>query len=162
MLAAATTSSTLFSSRPVSRDSTEPAWSADGRDLVYVYREEDQWSLVLRPHGGAEEVLVSSPTRLSGPSWRPDDSLIMYWQEGDEGISLNMISTADARVGRPLTPLSYAGVARRTTRRAIRRGAYIASLPGACAYGTYYGYSLYRCGGAYYQRSGSGYVIVYF
>jgi hypothetical protein len=78
------------------------------------------------------------------------------------GISLGMISTADARVGRPLTPLSYAGVARRTTRRAIRRGAYIASLPGSCVYGTYYGYSLYRCGGAYYQRSGGGYVVVYF
>jgi hypothetical protein len=78
------------------------------------------------------------------------------------GISLGMISTADARVGRPLTPVSVAGVARRTTRRAIRRGAYIASLPGACPYGTYYGYSLYYCGGTYYQRSGSGYVIVYF
>ena len=76
--------------------------------------------------------------------------------------SLGLVSTAHARVGRPLTPLSYAGVARRTTRRAIRRGAYIASIPKGCAYGTYYGYSLYYCGGVYYQRSGSGYVIVYF
>ena len=32
------------------------------------------------------------------------------------GISL-LISSADARVGRPLTPVSYAGVARRTARR---------------------------------------------
>lgn len=76
--------------------------------------------------------------------------------------SLGLVSTAHARVGRPLTPLSYAGVARRTTRRAIRRGAYIASIPKGCAYGTYYGYSLYYCGGVYYQRSGGGYVIVYF
>ena len=76
--------------------------------------------------------------------------------------SLGFVSTAHARVGRPLTPMSYAGVARRTTRRAIRRGAYIASIPAGCAYGTYYGYSLYHCGGVYYQRSGSGYVIVYF
>ena len=37
------------------------------------------------------------------------------------------VATAEARVGRPLTPVSYAGVARRTTRRA----AY-----GAAAYGT--------------------------
>ncbi len=29
------------------------------------------------------------------------------------------VSTAQAIIGRPLTPLSYAGVARRTTRRAI-------------------------------------------
>ena len=29
------------------------------------------------------------------------------------------ISKAEARVGRPATPVSYAGVARRTTRRAV-------------------------------------------
>jgi hypothetical protein len=38
--------------------------------------------------------------------------------------SLNIISTAEARVGRPLTPVSVAGVARRTVRR--------------CAVGVYY------------------------
>jgi hypothetical protein len=32
-------------------------------------------------------------------------------------------SSAEARVGRPLTPVSYAGVARRTTRRAVAVGA---------------------------------------
>jgi hypothetical protein len=35
-----------------------------------------------------------------------------------------LVSEADARIGRPLTPLSYAGVARRTTRRAVRRNVY--------------------------------------
>ena len=30
-----------------------------------------------------------------------------------------MTTSAEARVGRPLTPVSYAGVARRTTRRAV-------------------------------------------
>jgi hypothetical protein len=59
-------------------------------------------------------------------------------------------------------PASVAGVARRTTRRVIRRGAYIASIPARCAYGTHYGYSLYYCGGTYYQKSSSGYVVVYF
>lgn len=33
------------------------------------------------------------------------------------------LSKAEARVGRPLTPVSYAGVARRTTRRAVAVGA---------------------------------------
>ena len=33
------------------------------------------------------------------------------------------VSKAEARVGRPLTPMSYAGVARRTTRRAVAVGA---------------------------------------
>jgi hypothetical protein len=32
------------------------------------------------------------------------------------------ISVTQARVGRPLTPMSYAGVARRTTRRAVVYG----------------------------------------
>jgi hypothetical protein len=34
-----------------------------------------------------------------------------------------LMSAAEARIGRPLTPLSYAGVARRTTRRAVAVGA---------------------------------------
>ena len=32
-----------------------------------------------------------------------------------------VVSPAEARVGRPLTPVSVAGVARRTTRRTVRR-----------------------------------------
>lgn len=79
------------------------------------------------------------------------------------GIGLfKLNSSAEARVGRPATPGSVAGVARRTTRRVIRRGAFIAAIPAGCAYGNYYGYSLYYCGGVYYQKSGGGYVIVYF
>jgi hypothetical protein len=35
----------------------------------------------------------------------------------------SLVSSADARIGRPLTPVSYAGVARRTTRRAVAVGA---------------------------------------
>jgi hypothetical protein len=39
------------------------------------------------------------------------------------GIGLKMDS-AEARVGRPATPASVAGVARRTTRRVVRRNTY--------------------------------------
>jgi hypothetical protein len=45
------------------------------------------------------------------------------------------VSSAEARVGRPLTPMSYAGVARRTTRRAVVGGAAVAA--GAAAAGAY-------------------------
>jgi hypothetical protein len=40
-------------------------------------------------------------------------------------IHLNgaVVTGAEARIGRPLTPMSYAGVARRTTRRAVAVGA---------------------------------------
>jgi hypothetical protein len=43
------------------------------------------------------------------------------WSRSD-GPTLS-IESAQARVGRPLTPLSVAGVARRTTRRAVVGGA---------------------------------------
>lgn len=33
----------------------------------------------------------------------------------------SFVSTSEARVGRPLTPVSVAGVARRTARRTVRR-----------------------------------------
>ena len=37
----------------------------------------------------------------------------------------SLVSQANAVIGRPLTPLSYAGVARRTTRRAVVGGAMV-------------------------------------
>ena len=43
------------------------------------------------------------------------------WSQ-NEGLSL-FATSAQARVGRPLTPVSGAGVARRTTRRAVVEGA---------------------------------------
>jgi hypothetical protein len=39
------------------------------------------------------------------------------------GPQSSLVSSAEARIGRPLTPMSYAGVARRTTRRAVAVGA---------------------------------------
>jgi hypothetical protein len=39
-----------------------------------------------------------------------------------------LVTEAHARIGRPLTPMSYAGVARRTTRRAVAYGAYAAPV----------------------------------
>ncbi|MGZ8347159.1 MAG: hypothetical protein ACXWUP_08630 [Allosphingosinicella sp.] len=41
----------------------------------------------------------------------------------------DLFAQAEARVGRPLTPVSYAGVARRTTRRAVAVGAAAAPPP---------------------------------
>jgi hypothetical protein len=47
--------------------------------------------------------------------------LSIQWPQGS-GVILS-VDTAQARVGRPLTPVSAAGVARRTTRRAVVGGA---------------------------------------
>ncbi len=79
---------------------------------------------------------------------------------------------AHAVVGRPLTPVSYAGVARRTTRRTARRTAYAAStttvvqpvqtLPEGCTEtGASDGTVQYTCGSTHYQPYYDGGNVVY-
>jgi hypothetical protein len=70
--------------------------------------------------------------------------------------------SAEARVGRPLTPRSVAGVARRTTRRVVRRSTiYVAALPRGCAKVSINGAWYWHCGATYYQRYSGRYVVVY-
>ena len=57
----------------------------------------------------------------------------LLWSGDGSLPSGSFISQAEARVGRPATPMSYAGVARRTTRRSVAYGS-----RGAAAAGTYY------------------------
>lgn len=78
-------------------------------------------------------------------------------------VTLGSISSqALARVGHPLTPGSVAGVARRTTRRTIRRtSVYVARLPAGCVRTSVNGTSVWHCGGRYYQHTGSKYVVVH-
>jgi hypothetical protein len=72
-----------------------------------------------------------------------------------------VLPEAQAVIGRPLTPLSYAGVARRTTRRAIyATSMYAATLPRGCTTVVIEGAALYQCGTTYYQAAGSQYVVV--
>ncbi|MCA1406504.1 hypothetical protein I6F26_18950 [Ensifer sp. IC3342] len=74
----------------------------------------------------------------------------------------SFVSEAHAIVGRPLTPGSVAGVARRTTRRVIRRtSVYVATLPAGCVSTSVNGAVVWRCGGVYYQPYGGRYVVVY-
>lgn len=68
----------------------------------------------------------------------------LFWN-GETAIDNGLVSSAEARVGRPLTPMSYAGVARRTTRRAVAVGA------GAAAAGAYYGSGCVQVVNAYGQ-----------
>jgi hypothetical protein len=74
----------------------------------------------------------------------------------------SFVTDAQAKVGRPLTPGSVAGVTRRTTRRVIRRSTtYVAVLPRGCARTSVNGTVLWRCGPTYYQAYGGSYVVVY-
>ena len=72
-----------------------------------------------------------------------------------------VVKKAEARVGRPLTPGSVAGVARRTTRRRIHRtSVYIATLPRGCTTVVMEGMTLQQCGGTYYQPYNNQYVVL--
>ena len=56
-------------------------------------------------------------------------TLGLFWSGDTSPHKQNsFVSTAEAIRGRPLTPLSYAGVARRTTRRAVAVGAVAAPV----------------------------------
>ena len=60
----------------------------------------------------AASVLCATPISLH---WSPDTTSVLS------------IDRADARIGRPLTPMSVAGVNRRVHRRAYRRSYYYGS-----------------------------------
>jgi hypothetical protein len=72
-----------------------------------------------------------------------------------------LISSAEARVGRPRTPVSVAGVARRTARRGIvETSTYVDTLPPDCTTVIIEDTTLWECNGEYYLASGTEYVLV--
>ena len=82
--------------------------------------------------------------------------------------TVTIAGTALARIGRPLTPVSIAGVRRRTRRRTRRRMVYMS--PGMRVYGLPYGcggmmmyggVNMYYCGGIYYRPVHQGTTVVY-
>ena len=76
----------------------------------------------------------------------------LQWSQKTVALSLD---SADARIGRPLTPMSVAGVHRRAYRRAAYGAAAygVGSYYGASGYGSYgypaYGYGSYASGYGY-------------
>jgi hypothetical protein len=72
------------------------------------------------------------------------------------------VSEVEAVIGRPATPASVAGVARRTSRRTFHRSTiYRATLPAGCKTVVIEGTTLHQCGGTYYQPYNNQYVVVY-
>jgi hypothetical protein len=60
----------------------------------------------------------------------------LSWSDAPFAPGSGFVSRAEARFGRPLTPMSYAGVARRTTRRGYY-GAAAGAVAGAAAVSAY-------------------------
>lgn len=63
--------------------------------------------------------------------------LLSFDRSEQRGVSIS-VQSAQARVGRPLTPVSVAGVARRQTRRAVYGTAAVGAAAAAGAYGYYH------------------------
>src|SRR5262245_66497820 len=72
----------------------------------------------------AARYLIAAATSMGAIFWNGEVSL-----NGQTGL----VSSAQAVIGRPLTPVSYAGVARRTTRRTVAVGAAAAETAAAAA-----------------------------
>ena len=109
----------------------------------------------------------------------------------DARFGLGMLPEAQAVVGAPLTPVSAAGVARRTTRRTVAAtntaaaaaatpqtvvvqtapapatsgtlpiGTVVAALPAGCSTMTMSGVEYYKCGPDYYRAAYQGTNLVY-
>jgi hypothetical protein len=72
-------------------DEIEPVWSKNGRNLAYIRRNDDRYTLVLRRHGQAEIDVLVSEQPLSSPSWRPDGSLLTILKQDGGELSINMV-----------------------------------------------------------------------
>ena len=83
-------------------DETEPVWSANGRDLAYISRRDDQWRLVIRRHGQRDQDLLVSDEPLAAPSWRPDGSLLTVLRRSGEAYRLEMVILSDPPLVRTL------------------------------------------------------------
>ncbi|MGI9201405.1 MAG: TolB family protein, partial [Woeseiaceae bacterium] len=83
-------------------DELDPAWSSDGRDLIYVHQQDGFWRLMLRRFGQPERVLVNSNTKISAPQWRPDGSLITYLQTYLSRSAIEMAILSKPLLVRPL------------------------------------------------------------
>jgi hypothetical protein len=75
-----------------------------------------------------------------------------------------LVKEAEARIGRPATPGSVAGVRRRTRRRTRRRvavGTHVYALPAGCTTVIVGGVKYHTCGGVYYRPYYEGNKVVY-
>lgn len=116
-------------------------------------------------------------------------ALLFVGEAPDSPTGLTLVTEAEAVIGRPMTPVSYAGVARRSTRRAVYAGsaaaasssaqqqqttsqpaqaagslpigATVSSLPSGCTAFTKDNVQYHTCGGNYYRAAFQGSNLVY-
>lgn len=83
-------------------DELEPTVSASGRLTAWITRTASRWELWLQDGGGAPRLLHAAEHRLSAPSIRPDDSVIVLVEEPPDGSRLTAVILSDPAIGKPL------------------------------------------------------------
>lgn len=139
--------SIVFADRPVRAAGHAPTsvlldeWNPDYPDSFHA----DPPNATVSAFGGSENevwdaVVVLRNPRMQGADLLFDVDVLEGGLDGATGAAAVFIDI----IGRPLTPLSFAGVARRTA----FRGAFYAGAVGAAAAAPYYGYGPYSepCG----------------
>jgi len=83
-------------------DELDPAISASGRLTAWITRTAARWELWLRDGAAAPRLVHSAAHRLSAPSIRPDDSVIVLVEDAPDGAQLTAVILSDPAVAKPL------------------------------------------------------------
>ena len=83
-------------------DELAPNWSANGRHLAWIRRDDEGFAIVLRLFGQPETDLLRSDVRLSALAWRPDGSMLTFLRHDEDGATLDMVILSDPPLVRTL------------------------------------------------------------
>lgn len=83
-------------------DELEPTVSASGRITAWITRTENRWELWLRDGEASPRLAYAAGHRLSAPSVRPDDSVIVVVEEPPEGPQLTAVILSEPILAKPL------------------------------------------------------------
>ncbi|MBD0329221.1 MAG: PD40 domain-containing protein [Thermoleophilia bacterium] len=92
-----------LTSPPEGESDSEPAWSPDGSQVVFVRRGRESRVLVVGRDGGEPDAILPAGT-YSSPSWSPDGERIAYFEQSADGWDV-MVARADGSGRRRLVDL---------------------------------------------------------
>jgi serine/threonine-protein kinase len=79
-----------------------PLWVRDGRQILYVSKRGDEWTLELRPSDGtgAPEVMYSGNERIIASAWSGRDDVAVF-SEGNDEAGIGFLSLGTGDIARP-------------------------------------------------------------